>query len=111
VTTTEENEDSAPPMTFRLTQAQLGEMANASDDLVNRMLKKFGTKGWLTSDVGIQSDRHQRCPVTLALRLGEVSPVCACSGPAEPGPTATFIADPECQLRADTVEKSVKYSL
>jgi CRP/FNR family transcriptional regulator, cyclic AMP receptor protein len=49
VTGAEEIESSSPPRAFRLTQAQLGEMANASRDLVNRTLKKFEAKGWLTS--------------------------------------------------------------
>jgi CRP/FNR family cyclic AMP-dependent transcriptional regulator len=49
ITAMEENEFGTAPMAFRLTQAQLGEMANASRDLVNRILKKFEAKGWLTS--------------------------------------------------------------
>jgi CRP-like cAMP-binding protein len=37
-----------PRVAYRLTQAQLGEMANASRDLVNRTLRGFEANGWLT---------------------------------------------------------------
>jgi CRP-like cAMP-binding protein len=48
VTGAAEANRSEPPVAHRLTQAQLGEMANASRDLVNRTLRGFEAKGWLT---------------------------------------------------------------
>lgn len=48
VTGAGEFKSSAPPQPFRLTQHELGEMANASRDLVNRTLRSFERKGWLT---------------------------------------------------------------
>jgi CRP/FNR family transcriptional regulator, cyclic AMP receptor protein len=50
VTTTAEGLSPDDPEGFHLTQSQLGEMANASRDVVNRTLTLLASKGWL--DVG-----------------------------------------------------------
>lgn len=46
----EQSEEPPLPWPIRLTQAEIGQMANASRDSVNRALSKFEAKGWITVD-------------------------------------------------------------
>jgi CRP/FNR family transcriptional regulator, cyclic AMP receptor protein len=49
----ERSQSASLPWPIRLTQAEIGQMANASRDSVNRALTKFEAKGWITVDYKI----------------------------------------------------------
>ena len=47
----EPGDEDVPPWTIHLSQDEIGEMANASRDRVNRALAKFVRAGWVTVDL------------------------------------------------------------
>jgi CRP/FNR family cyclic AMP-dependent transcriptional regulator len=47
LTRADEDERPEDPRGFRLRQAELGEMANASRQIVNRALSRFAGSGWI----------------------------------------------------------------
>jgi CRP-like cAMP-binding protein len=46
------DEEAGSPTILRLTQSQLGEMANADRQVVNRALKRFEASGWISVSYG-----------------------------------------------------------
>ena len=46
----EASDEILPPWPIHVTQAEIGQMANASRDRVNRALSKFAASGWIEVD-------------------------------------------------------------